>query len=490
MPLNAFDVMRLLAPELILTVAGFAVLVVDLVTRPREDARPAAITALIGLAAALVATIVLVFTEPGTVVATTVVVDPYGLFFKAAAIIGVGLVVLASINFMAGRSRYLGEFYALLVFATLAIAVAVSATNLLLVYLGIEFLSITSYILVGFLREDKRSEEAAMKYFLYGASSGAVLLYGISLLYGATGSLDLTAIGQVFTATGANLYLGLVAIVLLLGGFGFKTSLVPFHQWAPDTYEGAPTPVTAFLSTASKAAGFAVAGRVFVTALPDFTAGWTFLLTVIAIMTMTVGNLVALKQTSVKRMLAYSSIAQAGYIVMGLAAINTTVPFDGVSGLLIYIFAYLFTNVGAFLVVAAVEKQTGTVDYPAFGGLIRRAPGLALMMTIFMLSLAGIPPTGGFLGKFFVFGAAVNQQLLVLAAVAAVNAVIAAFYYLNVVRYMFFVEAGDAGQVRVSPGLQTVLVVSTVMVLLIGLVAQPFITWATQSVTMVLAMGY
>lgn len=329
-----------------------------------------------------------------------------------------------------------------------------------------------------------------MKYFLYGASSGAVLLYGISLLYGATGSLDLTAIGQVFTATGANLYLGLAAIVLLLGGFGFKASLVPFHQWAPDTYDGAPTPVTAFLSTASKAAGFAVAGRVFVTALPDFTAGWTFLLTVIAIMTMTLGNLVALKQTSVKRMLAYSSIAQAGYIVMGLAAINTTVPFDGVSGLLIYIFAYLFTNVGAFLVVAAIEKQTGAVDYPAFGGLIRRAPGLALMMTIFMLSLAGIPPTGGFLGKFFVFGAAVNQQLLVLAAVAAVNAVIAAFYYLNVVRYMFFVEAGDAGQVRVSPGLQTVLVVSTVMVLLIGLVAQPFITWATQSVTMVLAMGY
>lgn len=488
--MNALAVVRLLAPELILTVTGLAVLVVDLVTRPREDARPAAITALVGLAAALVATLALVFTAAGTVVATTMVVDPYGLFFKAAAIIGVGLVVLASINFMAGRSRYLGEFYALLVFAALAIAVTVSATNLLLVYLGIEFLSITSYILTGFLREDKRSEEAAMKYFLYGATSGAVLLYGISLLYGATGSLDLTAIGQIFTATATNLYLGLAAIVLLLVGFGFKASLVPFHQWAPDTYDGAPTPVTAFLSTASKAAGFAVAGRVFVTALPAFASSWTLFLTVIAILTMSLGNLVALKQTSVKRMLAYSSIAQAGYIVMGLAAINTTVPFDGVSGLLIYIFAYLFTNVGAFLTVAAVEKQTGAVDYPAFGGLIRRAPGLALMMTVFLLSLAGIPPTGGFLGKFFVFGAAVNQGLLTLAAVAAVNAVIAAFYYLNVVRYMFFIEAGDAGQVRVSPGLQTVLVISTVMVLVMGILAQPFITWATQSVTMVLAMGY
>ncbi len=488
--MNALDTLRLLSPDLILALTGFLVVAVDLIRRRRDDGRTAAIVALLGLALALAATIYLILTAPATVVATTMVVDPYALFFKAVAIIGVGMVVFASINFMAGRSRYLGEYYALLVFAALAISVAVSATNFLLVYLGIEFLSITSYILAGFLRHDMRSQEAAMKYFLYGATSGAVLLYGISLLYGATGSTDLAAVGQVFQTSPTNFYLGLAAIVLLLGGFGFKASLVPFHQWAPDTYDGAPTPVTAFLSTASKAAGFAVAGRVFMTAMPDWSAQWTMILAALSMLTMTLGNLVALKQTSVKRMLAYSSIAQAGYILMGLAASGGAQPFDGVSGLLVYIFAYLFTNVGAFLVVMAVEKQTGSNDYTAFGGLIRRAPVLALLMTVFMLSLAGIPPTGGFLGKFLVFGAAVRQDMLALAAVGAINAVIAAFYYLNVVRYMFFVEAPEGESFKANSGLRLALVVSAIMVLLIGIFAQPVLTWATNSVTMAMVSGF
>lgn len=488
--MTTLDTLRLLSPDLILVLTGFLVMAVDLIRRQRDDGRTAAIVALVGLALALAATVYLILASPATVVATTMVVDPYALFFKAAAIIGVGLVIFSSINFMAGRSRYLGEFYALLVFAALAISVVVSATNFLLVYLGIEFLSITSYILAGFLRDDIRSQEAAMKYFLYGATSGAVLLYGISLLYGATGTTDLAGIGQIFTANDANLYLGLAAIVLLLGGFGFKASLVPFHQWAPDTYDGAPTPVTAFLATASKAAGFAVAGRVFLTALPDWTSEWTLILTAISMLTMSLGNLVALKQTSVKRMLAYSSIAQAGYILMGLAASGGKQPFDGVSGLLVYIFAYLFTNVGAFLVVMAVEKQTGSNDYTAFSGLIRRAPGLALLMTWFMLSLAGIPPTGGFLGKFLVFGAAVNQGLLGLAAVGAINAVIAAFYYLNVVRYMFFIDAPEGETFKTNSSLRLTLVVSAVMVLLIGIFAQPVLTWAANSVTMAIAIGF
>jgi len=488
--LNTLDTLRLLLPDLILALTGFLVMAVDLIRRRRDDGRSAAIVALVGLAAALAATVYLILSAPATVVATTMVIDPYALFFKAIAIIGVGLVIFASINFMAGRSRYLGEFYALLVFAALAISVAVSATNFLLIYLGIEFLSITSYILAGFLRHDMRSQEAAMKYFLYGATSGAILLYGISLLYGATGSTDLAAVGQLFGASSANLYLGLAAIILLLGGFGFKASLVPFHQWAPDTYDGAPTPVTTFLSTASKAAGFAVAGRVFLAALPDWSGQWMLILAALSMMSMTLGNLVALKQTSVKRMLAYSSIAQAGYILMGLAASGGPRPFDGVSGLLIYLFAYLFTNVGAFVTVMAVEKQTGSTDYAAFGGLIRRAPGLALLMTLFLLSLAGIPPTGGFLGKFLVFGAAVRREMLALAAVGAINAVIAAFYYLNVVRYMFFVEAPEAATFKTSGGLRLTLVVSAIMVLLIGILAQPILTWAANSVTMAIASGF
>ncbi len=488
--MNALETLRLLAPELILTVTGLGVLIVDLAMRRKDEGRTAGIIALVGLAAALIATIALIFGQTGVIVASTMVIDPYALFFKAAAIIGVGLVTMASIGFMKGRSQYLGEFYALLVFAALAISVAVSATNFILIFLGIEFLSITSYVLAGFLRNDKRSEEAAMKYFLYGATSGAVLLYGISLLYGATGTTDLAAIGQLFQPTSGNMVLGVSAIVLLLAGFGFKASLVPFHQWVPDTYDGAPTPVTAFLSTASKAAGFAVAGRVFLTALPGFQVQWVAMLTVISMLTMTLGNLVALKQTSVKRMLAYSSIAQAGYILMGLAAIGPTKPFDGVSALLIYIFAYVFTNVGAFLVVMAVERQSGSVDFKDFAGLARRAPVLALLMSIFMLSLAGIPPTGGFIGKFFVLGSAVSQGLLALAAVGAVNAVIAGFYYLNVVRYMFFVDNDEGKEVRVHAGLKATLIISAVMVLVVGILAQPVIMWAMNSTGMTIALGF
>ncbi len=487
MTLNPMDIVKLLSPELILLMTGFAVIIADLVRRRDDDGRTAAIVALVGLVLAFVAVVALIVSGANEVVAFTMSIDLYALFFKASAIIVVALVILASIQFMKGRSRYLGEFYALLVFAALAISVAVSATNLILVYIGIEFLSITSYILAGFLRNNKRSEEAAIKYFLYGASAGAVMLYGMSLLYGATGSTDLVAIGQVFTATGTDLLLGVVAIALLLAGLGFKSSLVPFHQWAPDTYDGAPTPVTAFLSTASKAAGFAIMGRVFITAFPDFIASWTAILGAMAMLTMTIGNLTALKQTSVKRMLAYSSIAQAGYIVLGLVAINPDDTFGGLNGLMIYIFAYLFTNVGAFLVVMALERQNEIYDIKDYSGLFQRSPGLALLMTLFMLSLAGIPPTAGFMGKFFVFAAVVEQQLLVVAAVAAINVVIGAAYYLNVVRYMAFRPVEDETPITLSGGLKSALVITAVMVLVIGIAAQPFITWATESAASVIA---
>ncbi len=490
MTLILFETFQLLSPELILLVTGFLVIIADLIRRRSDEGRMAAIIALVGLAAALMAVIALTVTGTNTSVAFTMAVDPYALFFKATTIIGVAVVIIASMNYMRGRSRYLGEFYALLVFATLAISVSVSAINLVLVYLGIEFLSITSYILAGFLRNDKRSEEAAMKYFLFGAAAGATMLYGISLLYGATGSTDLATIGQSLTATGTNWLLGVSAIVLLLAGFGFKSSLVPFHQWAPDTYDGAPTPITAFLTTASKAAGFAVAGRVFIMALPAFAADWTALLGAIAVLTMSLGNFVALKQTSVKRMLAYSSIAQAGYIVLGLAALNPSDTFNGANGLLLYIFAYLFTNMGAFLVVMAVERQSGSSEYSVFNGLGRRAPILALLMSLFMLSLAGIPPTAGFLGKFYIFGAVIERGLLGLGAVAAVNVVIGAAYYLNLVRLMYFEPSESDEPVTMSSGLKVSLLITAIMVLLVGIAAEPFIQWANQSVELVTASGF
>ena len=284
--------------------------------------------------------------------------------------------------------------------------------------------------------------------------------------------------------------LGLPAIVLLTVGFGFKASLAPFHQWAPDAYEGAPTPITAFLSTASKATGFALLARVFAIGLPMFRAQeWAPLLGAIAIVTMTLGNLVAIQQTNLKRLLAYSSIAQAGYIAIGLASMASTGLFGGLEGALLYLFAYLFTNLGAFLVVIAVENATGAVDLPAYAGLARRSPLLAGMLVLFLLSLAAIPPTGGFLGKFLVFGAAIRSQLLALAIIAIVNSAIAAFYYLNIVRYMFFMPApaAQANEIAAPTALRVPLWICAAMTLAIGLVAQPFIDWATRSAVLLAA---
>ncbi len=273
---------------------------------------------------------------------------------------------------------------------------------------------------------------------------------------------------------------------------------MPFHQWAPDTYEGAPTPVTAFLSTASKAAGFAILIRVFLVALAPLQAQWVALLIAVSVLTMTVGNLTALRQTNIKRLLAYSSIAQAGYMLIGVAAVvggelltptssaATKAPlaltFNGINGVLIYLFAYLFTNVGAFAVVTAVETATGKVELQDYAGLIRRSPWLAALLVIFLLSLAGIPPTGGFLGKFFVFGAAVQRQMWGLLAIAAVNSVIAAFYYLNIVRYMFLTPA-DAGaeNVRTAWPLSVALGITAALTLLLGLLPGAFINWAAGS---------
>jgi proton-translocating NADH-quinone oxidoreductase chain N len=312
------------------------------------------------------------------------------------------------------------------------------------------------------------------------------MLYGMSLLFGATGTTDLAGIRSALAAKPANevMWLTAPAIILLLAGFGFKASLVPFHQWAPDTYEGAPTPITAFLSTASKATGFAIMIRVFIVALGLAQMQWIALLVAVSVVTMTLGNLAALRQTNVKRLLAYSSIAQAGYILIGLAAVlaDPSRTFTGLNGLLFYLFAYLFTNIGAFAVVIAIEVATGKVEIKDYAGLVRRAPWLAALLTIFLLSLTGIPPTAGFMGKFFVFGAAVQSQMWLLVAIAAVNSVVAAFYYLNIVRYMFFVPAEeDSGPVWIALPLQVVLGVTAFLTLLLGLLPGPLFAWASES---------
>jgi proton-translocating NADH-quinone oxidoreductase chain N len=356
-----------------------------------------------------------------------------------------------------------------------------------MIYLSIEFLSITSYVLTGFLRNDARSTEGAIKYFIYGAAASAVMLYGFSLLYGATGTTDLSTIADAL-ATGSVTVQWLVvpATIMALAGLGFKIALVPFHQWSPDAYEGAPTPVTAFLSVGPKAAGFAVLMRFLLTALPDFQISWTAVLAGVAIVTMSLGNLVALWQTNVKRLLAYSSIAQAGYMLIGLAALAPQAQSwtTGVNGLLLYLFAYLFTNLGAFAIVIAIENRTGSANLPDFSGLIRRSPFLAVAMFLFLLSLIGIPPTGGFLGKLFVFGAAVQSRMFLLAVVGVLNSVISVYYYFKIMRPMLFGPAEDAEPIPVTRSVGLVVSFSAVMVLVIALYAEPFINLATESVQM------
>jgi len=353
-----------------------------------------------------------------------------------------------------------------------------------MIYLALEFLSITSYILTGFLRQDSRSVEAAVKYFLYGALASGVMLYGFSLLFGATGSVDLATIATKLGSSPANVLLAVASITLILAGFGFKIALVPFHQWSPDAYEGAPTPITAFLSVGPKVAGFAVLIRVLVVALPGYSFNWTAMLSLVAILTMTVGNLVALWQTNMKRMLAYSSIAQAGYMLIGVSAFAAQPSerlLGGVDATMFFLLAYLFTNLGVFAVAIVLENKMGTANISDYAGLIRRSPFLSIALLIFFLSLIGIPPTGGFMGKFFVLGAALNQQLYVLAAFGIFNSVISVYYYFGVARQVFFSQGDDESPIQAGMVMNAVITVTMVMTLLIALYGQPFIQLAADS---------
>jgi len=439
------------------------------------------------------------FTREAFLAVNVVQIDSFGLFVKMTIYLSMLIVALAGGSYMNPRVAGKGEFWSLFLFSTLAMSLAVSATNLLLIFLTIEFLSITSYILVGIVRDDKRSVEAGVKYFLYGSVASSIMLYGMSLLYGASGSLDLATIGQAFAASSELEPVALVSILLLMVGLGFKASLAPFYQWAPDTYDGAPTPVTAYLSTASKAVGFAVMVRVFLVAFSAYKSEWVPILAGLSILTMSIGNLVALRQSSVKRMLAYSSVAQAGYILMGLVAVVSTTQGDlqtlsinGLNGVLIYLFAYLFTNVGAFMVIMAVEEDAGNADINSFEGLSQRSPALAWSMFIFLLSLTGIPLTGGFIGKLYVFGAAVQHQYFWLTAVAVVNAGIAAYYYLNVARAMFFGSHSETkpAPFAISIPLQVSLVICVVATFWIGTYPQSIIAWADTASRQLLALGF
>ncbi len=435
-----------LLPMLLLAVFGMAVMVIDLFLKPQHQARLAWL-AFVGFMAAGVALFAMIGVR-GLAFSGMLVVDLYAQVLGLVAIGAGALTVLISINYIRDRGFGRNEYYALLLFSVGGMVMMAAANNLIIVFIALELLSIPLYVLAGFAQPDSASQEAALKYFLLGAFASGFLLFGIAFMYGALGTTDLTEIAAKVGQVGASPML-LFGAALVLVGLGFKVAAVPFHMWTPDVYEGAPTPITGFMSVGAKVAGVAALFRVFVYSLGSIQGEWIMLVAILSALTMIVGSVVAISQTNLKRMLAYSSISHAGYILIGVAAGNEL----GVYGAAFYLVAYLFTNLGAFAVLTAMARrapQSEDQTYRTYRGLYRRSPGLAIMMAIFMLSLAGIPLTGGFLGKYLVFAAAIQAQLDWLALIAVVTSVISAFFYLRVVVDMFMRDAEPEHEVQAA----------------------------------------
>ncbi|MDQ7844221.1 MAG: NADH-quinone oxidoreductase subunit N [Armatimonadota bacterium] len=459
-----------IGPELWLLGLGLLVLLLDLGLPPGRKAWAGGVAAG-GLLLALLPIAAMLDWPPRTVFFGTYAVDGFAVFFKIVTVVATALVILASLETL--QSRFEGEFYALLVFTALGLVLMAASTDLILLALAIEYVSLTSYVLAGFLKASPKSNEAGIKYFLFGAAASAVMLFGFSIVYGLSGSTNLYDIaGRLRTAPLPALYLG---VALMLAGFGFKISMVPFHQWTPDVYEGAPTPVAAFLSVASKAAGFAALVRVLLLAVDPARVDWVLLLSLLAAVTMTLGNLLALPQRNIKRMLAYSSISHAGFILIAVAAFR---GHFGTPGLLVYLLGYTFTQLGAFFVAVLIGARLRTDEIPDYAGLARRAPVSSFLMAVFMLSLTGIPPTAVFVGKFYVLAAAIETGLLWLAVVGVVNSVISLFYYVGVIRAMYVLPAPSEAPIPEPPALQVALGLAGLGTLLIGLYPQPLIDLA------------
>ena len=371
-------------------------------------------------------------------------VDSYGSFFKILFLIAALLVMLSAGKYIERFRDRSSEFYALMIFGTLGMMIMACAGDLITVYLGLELMTVSFYILTAYLLNDERSAEAGLKYLILGAVSSAVMLFGVSLIYALSGTTVIGAIAAKITAQPALI----AGIVMLVAGFAFKISAVPFHMWAPDIYQGAPIPVTTYLAVGSKAAGFAAMVRIFMIALPLSQFNWTLMLAFLAAFTIIIGNLIALSQQNVKRLLAYSSIAQAGYILAGLVAANAY----GLKGVLFYAMLYVFSNTGAFAVATAVEVDTGSTDMASFAGLGKRSPMLAAVMTICMFSLAGIPPLAGFAGKFYLFSGAVQAGYLWLAFIGLIMSMISVYYYLQVAKVMYIGEEAHPEEKMVVSG--------------------------------------
>jgi NADH-quinone oxidoreductase subunit N len=467
-----------LYPVLIVTAACFACLLLDATPR---GARPGvlAATGVLGVAGAVGASLLL-WDGPVASFQGMLVVDGVALFLNVVIGAATILVLLFSVGYLPRLGVAAGEYYALVLFATVGMMLMAAGTDLLVIFLALELMSLSLYVLAGTFRTRPEGNEAALKYFLLGAFASGFFLYGIALLYGATATTNLGRLGAALSAAGAARDpMVLAGLALVLVGFAFKTSAVPFHQWAPDVYQGAPTSVAALIATGSKAAAFGALVRVLL-AMRPLEADWIAALWLLAALTMTVGNVVALAQSNVKRLLAYSSIAHVGYMLVGLAAGLSS----GAPAVLFYLGVYAVASVGAFGTILLLQREgEEAVDLAAYGGLAGRHPFLALGLTVFLLALIGMPPTAGFVGKFYLFSAAIQQGLVSLAVLAVLNSVMAAYYYLRLIVYMYMREPeGAPTTALVTPAASIALLVSAWFTLQLGLWPGPVLAMAQRAV--------
>ena len=472
--MTAADLLLLL-PEILLTLWLCLILTLDFSVR-RLPQKQLAYLSIVGLAAVLLTLIWFNLDGvTGTLFNRMFVVDGLALFFKMFIVVATMLVILVSIDYVTRFRFFKGEYYFLVLMSSLGMMFMASANDLLSLFVTLEFATFGFYVLVAYLRDDAASNEAGLKLFILGVFTASLLAYGISLVYGETGKLVFTDIAGATPNTAL-----IIGFLLIFAALGFKIGAVPFHAWIPDTYHGAPTPVTAFLSIVPKGAAFAILLRMIFVALVTFKPAWVLLMVGASILSMTYGNIVAIAQRNIKRLLAYSGIAQIGNVLIGLAA-GTKMGGDAI---LFYLLTYMFANLGAFAVVIAVGNAIRSDELDDYNGLNRRSPFLAFAMLVFLLSLAGVPPLAGFIGKVYIFLAAIKEELYTLIVVGLINVVISMYYYLLVVKKMYINEPSDPSTLAVSAPIKAALYVSLAGTLLLGIYPRPVIDWIVAATLM------
>ena len=467
--------LALFLPEISLAAFAIAIILLDLFV-PQKGLL--VVVSLIGALVSALFTMLLLGGSAQSIFNQMLVVDQFALYFKLLFLAIAVLVILASVDYAAKFARFQGEYYALVLLAAVGMMLMAATAELISLDIALELTSISLYALVGFLK-DQKSSEASLKYLLLGAVASAVLLFGMALVFGFTGTTNLGDIARVISGTPVSTLLASPAltlgVVLMLAGFSFKIAAVPFHMWVPDVYEGAPTPITAFLSVGSKAAGFAIILRVFYSAfaVPSMLSlNWGLIFAVLSAISMTLGNLAALPQNNIKRLLGYSSIAQAGYLMVGLATVGLSPARDvaGQSAIMFFLTSYALTNMGAFTAIIAISNKVNSDLIDDYTGMGKRAPVLALVLSLCLVSLIGMPPAAGFMAKFYIFSSAVQHNLLWLVIIAVINSVISAYYYLRVVKVMWFGEPASTEKVPSSGALRLALLLSSVGILLLGII--------------------